>query len=102
MLKLWIGFKKLQIKESPEAQANLGMMYNRGDGVPKDETKGASLCRKAADGGNAFAQHCLGAAYEYGSGVEKNPLKAKDLYLKASAQGDGNSSLSLFMMYEGG
>lgn len=45
----------------PDAQYNLGYMYENGLGVPKDENKALELYQKAADKGHSAAQNNLNA-----------------------------------------
>ncbi len=54
-----------------EAQFNLGVMYDRGQGVPQDDVQAAEWYRKAAEQGHAGAQHNLGSAYYDGRGVPR-------------------------------
>ena len=44
-----------------EAQYNLGVLYNLGQGVPQNHAEAARWYRMAADQGNARAQNNLGA-----------------------------------------
>lgn len=53
------------------AQEILGVMYNLGQGVPKDSKKAFSLLTAPADKGRALAQHHLGVMYFTGEGVEQ-------------------------------
>jgi len=39
-----------------DAQFNLGLMYNSGEGVPRDDAETVKLWRKAAEQGHAEAQ----------------------------------------------
>ncbi len=64
----------------PEAQTNVGEIYERGMGVPPDFAAAAQWYQKAADKGYARAQFNLGTMYEQGLGVEKDQLKALNLY----------------------
>lgn len=59
------------------AQNNLGVMYMKGRGVPKDEEEGAKWYRLAADKGNGLAAANLGR-YLY----RKNRLEEAKKYLK--------------------
>lgn len=45
------------------AQYNLGLLYNKGQGVRKDYTRAAELFRQAADQGYAPAQEKLRILY---------------------------------------
>ncbi len=66
----------------------LGMKYESGDGVPKDQYKAAYWYRKAADKGDATAQAFLGLMYEEGRGVKQDKKIALTLYRSAVRQGD--------------
>lgn len=46
---------------NPDAQYDLGYMYENGLGVPKDEAKALELYQKAADQGHSAAQNNLDA-----------------------------------------
>ena len=54
------------------AQYNLGLMYDTGNGVPKDAVQAVSWYRKAAEQGYASAQNNLGLMYYTGNGVPKD------------------------------
>ena len=64
-------YTKAAEQECPEAQYELGVCYEAGDGVGKDEAKAAELYRKAAVQGYAEAQKKLGDCYTHGIGVAK-------------------------------
>ena len=63
-------------------------MYEIGRGVEQDYNKAAGWYSKAADQGNAIAQHNLGLMYEKGIGVKKDVDKAAEWYRKAAGQGN--------------
>ncbi len=65
------------------AQALLGLMYAKGEGVLKDDKQAVKWYQKAADQGNAFAQFNLGWMYASGEGVLKDLSKAKYWIKKA-------------------
>ena len=67
----------------PDAQVNLGFMYDNGRGVRKSYSKAVSWFRKAADQGHAKAQFNLGFAYANGRGVSRNYAKAASWFRKA-------------------
>lgn len=54
------------------AQYNLGVMYQLGRGITKDEAEAVKWYRKAAEQGLAPAQHNLGFMYEQGLGIAKD------------------------------
>lgn len=67
----------------PEAQTNVGEIFERGHGGVPNYTAAAVWYRKAAEAGNTRAQYNLGTLYEQGLGVEKDSMKALNLYRQA-------------------
>ena len=58
------------------AQLNLGIMYDKGHGVPQDYAQAAAWYRKAADQGYAEAQTNLGRMYYNGQGVPQDYVQS--------------------------
>ena len=83
----------------PVAQCNLGLMYDQGNGAPKDPATAVKWFRKSAELGNVRAQHNLGCAYEAGEGVPKDATKAARWYRKAADQGLALSQTNLGLLY---
>src|SRR5690606_11710904 len=54
------------------AQNLLGIMYLRGDGVVKDETKGYELIKEAAERRLHPAEYNMGRLYKYGLGCSRD------------------------------
>ena len=52
-----------------EAQFNLGVMYDNGQGAKQDHAEAVRLYREAAEQGCAEAQFILGVMYDNGKGV---------------------------------
>ena len=84
------------------AQNAIGVAYNLGDGVLKDEAQAAIWFRKAAEQGNAPAQSNLAVAYEFGRGVAQDILQAAAWHRKAAEQGFADSQVTLGFYYEKG
>ena len=57
------------------AQFNLGVMYDFGEGVPKDDAEAVEWYRLAAEQGYANAQFNLGLMYANGEGVRRTMPK---------------------------
>lgn len=70
-----------------QAQWNLGLCYDDGEGVSMDQEKAVYWYKKAADQGYIPAYSSLGQCYEYGSGVSKNLDEAIYWYKKAADVG---------------
>ena len=66
------GYKARAERGDPVAQFNLGVCYDNGEGVAKDQVEAVKWFRKAADQGLAVAQFNLGVCYLYGHGVVKD------------------------------
>ena len=58
------------------AQTNLGLMYAKGEGVPRDDTEAVKWYRLAAEQGNAAGQYNLGHRYDEGGGVPQDHNEA--------------------------
>ncbi len=59
-----------------EAQFLLGVMYDKGQGVPQDYAEAVEWWRKAAEQGYAKAQYNLGVMYGKGQGVPQDYVLA--------------------------
>jgi TPR repeat protein len=77
------------------AQYNLGVMYERGEGVAKDEAEAVRWYTQAAAQGHADAQYNLGVMYSQGRGVVKDEAEAVRWYRKAADQGDADARKNL-------
>jgi TPR repeat protein len=84
------------------AQYNLGISYDNGEGVAKDQVEAVKWYRKAADQGNANAQYNLGNRYYNGEGVAKDLVEAVKWFRKAADQGDAPAQYSLGVYYDDG
>ncbi len=69
------------------AQLNVGLMYDAGQGVSVDHARAAQWYRKSAENGLAAAQYNLGLLYRDGQGVEQNKQLSSDWLGRAAEQG---------------
>ncbi len=67
---------------------NLGVLYQKGEGVEKNLIKAAQLYTKACELKESFGCGALGMLYENGQGVEKDLRKATQFYSKACKLGN--------------
>ena len=88
-------FTKSADKGSVSAQANLGSLYLRGEGVDKNVETAMSWLTKAAEQGSATAMYSLGGMYDRGDGVPADQKKAIEWYRKAMAKGSERAKLRL-------
>ena len=68
----------------PAAQARLGRIYLRGEGVTADPAVAAGWFERAALGGDPLAQYELGQLRYKGLGVEANPAEAYKWFTAAA------------------
>lgn len=85
-----------------EAQTSLGVLYQNGQGVPKDSERARALYEGPAGAGLARAQNNLGLLYVRGDGVEQNYERAAQLFQLAAEQGMYTAMTNLGVMYENG
>jgi TPR repeat protein len=76
------------------AQFHLGLKYENGEGVLKDETKAVECYRKAAEQGYVEAQYNLGQMYYDGRGVPRDVKEARKWFRLAAARGHASAQLS--------
>ena len=92
-------YRKAAEQGQRDAQYNLGIMYDQGWGVTKDEIEAVKWFMKAATQGHAGAQYNLGCAYRDGKGVRQNFVEANKWYLKAAEQGHAEAQNSIGISY---
>jgi len=95
-------FRKAAEQGLADAQYNLGVLYNSGQGVPQDYAQAALWSRKAAEQGDADAQDSLGDLYHKGQGVPQDDAQAATWFHKAAEQGDADAQKSLGDLYDTG
>lgn len=95
-------FELLAEQGDQYAQYNLGLMYNKGQGVLQDYTEAAKWYRKAAERGLAEAQTNLGIMYKKGQGVLQDYIEAVKWYRKAAVQKYGPAQDNLGLSYAHG
>ena len=78
-----------------KAQFSLGIMYDFGRGVPKNEAEAVKWYRLAAEQGHAEAQHSLGYMYDYGAGVPEDKDEAIKWFRRAAEQGHDGAKMWL-------
>ncbi len=80
---------------SPSAQRELGLRYQKGQGVTQDYQAALTWYRQAAKQGYDVAQNDLGYLFGNGVGVPKDLAKARHWYGKAAAQGNAVAAQNL-------
>jgi len=85
------AFRTLAEQGHANAQNNLGVLYQNGQGTAQDLAAAAYWYRQAAEQGVVDAQVNLGALYVEGQGVSENYQTAYAWFSRAAAQGDGEA-----------
>jgi len=85
-----------------KAQNELGLCYDKGQGVAQDEVEGAKWFRIAAEHNDAEAQSHLGYCYAHGYGVTTDEVEAVKWYRKAAEQNNAVAQSSLGYCYAHG
>jgi TPR repeat protein len=98
-LALW---RPLAEKGDPDAQFDLAVLYDRGEGVARNTAQALGWYRRAANGGNAKAQYNLGLIYDFGGPAAPDPRLAVYWYRKAADQGDAASQYNLAFLIDNG
>jgi TPR repeat protein len=86
-LKAFFWYEKSAAQGNLSAVNNMGFMYQRGQGVEKNEELAADLYRKAAEDGLVSAMFNLGRCYASGIGVSKDFAQAIVWLEKAAENG---------------
>jgi uncharacterized protein len=84
------------------AQYNLGVMYENGDGVAKNQAEAAKWYEKAAGQGFGMAQYNLAVMYSEGRGVARSDDTAAKWCQKAAEQGIARAEVWLGDCYDQG
>ena len=95
-------WKPLAEQGNAGAQNNLGVMYNKGNGVPQDYKTAMKWYRFSAEQGYANAQSNLGVMYNKGRGVPQDYKIAAKWYRLAAEQGIADAQSNLGVMYNNG
>ncbi|WP_374489979.1 hypothetical protein [Zoogloea sp.] len=95
-------FKLLAEQGNAEAQANLGLMYERGTGVEIDYNEAFKWYLSASKQGAAWAQTNLGLAYLNGRGTEKSDTEATKWFRSAALKGNTSAQEIIGSLYNQG
>ena len=84
----------------PPAQYKLALMYEKGEGHPKDGQKALFWLRRAAEGGNRLAMYHLGYSYAAGVHISRDHKKAARWFEKSALLGLPDAQFNLAQLYE--
>lgn len=86
----------------PNAQLLVGIAYQLGALVEKDDARAAYWYTKASNNGNSTAQNQLALMYLNGEGVAEDDMEAFRLFKLAAANGNDKAQLYYAVMLENG
>jgi TPR repeat protein len=95
-------FSKVARRGEARAQNMLGIMYEDGKGVAKDDKQAVYWYTKAAESGKADAQFYLATKYLLGEGVAMDNKQAVYWLTKSAEGGYANAQYILGLMYDNG
>lgn len=91
--------KEGETRPSGHEECQIGLKYERGEGVAKDLKEAYIYYYRSASQGDPRGMNNLGYAIENGRGVTKNPKKAHKWYVKSASAGDGYGLMHLAYAY---
>ncbi len=87
-------------KGNPKAEAQLGELLLRGEGIAKDAARGLALLEKAARAGQSAAAFRIGMLLAHGEGgVAKDPARALAYFRAAAAGGETEAFFNIGAAY---
>ncbi len=96
-------FEKAANAGHVRAQINLGILYMRGLGVPRDLVNARAWLEKAAASGDPQALYTLGRALSEGTEqIPPDPVRAADLFRRAADKGNALAGLRYGLMLSEG
>ena len=94
-------YRKAAEQGNALAQYNLGVMNEKGQGVPKDDKEAVKWYRKAAEQGYATSQTNLGMMYVNGKGVLQSYEDAYAWWVVAAANGNEDAKNNMEIAQNG-
>lgn len=85
-----------------DAQYQLGLAYETGEGVKRDLGKATYWYQQASENNHVAATFNYAQALEFGRGVQANPAKALLLYTKLAVDGDVTALGKVAKLYQQG
>lgn len=87
---------------SPEDQFQVGVMYEQGKDVPRNDTLAFRWYKKAAEKGLSESQYKIALMYRFGKGTTKSSYQAARWFQAAAEQGHPKAQVKLGQMYKSG
>jgi hypothetical protein len=97
--ELMAKYRKAADAGDADAMNSIGLMYENGQGVPRDNQQAMAWYGKAAAAGNSNAALALGFDYGTGRGVPINYQQAMAWYRKAADEGNAAAMRNIGILY---
>jgi Sel1 repeat-containing protein len=85
-----------------EAMYGLGLVYDLGNGTPRDPALALYWYRKAAEAGSSEAAFNAGVMYDSGRGTPRDAATAALWYARSAVRGHRRAQFNLGLLYEAG
>jgi len=92
-------YRKSAEQGNSDSQNDLGVLYDRGNGMRQDYSQAIAWFRKSADQGNAYGERNLALEYWHGNGVHKDVVEAVKWFRKVAEQGEVGAQNALITIY---
>ena len=89
-------------KGHPEAQLNVGIMYDYGEGVVMNKKKALKWYYKSASQNNPIAQFNIGKSFDLNICSPLNEIEATKWYIESANNGHAEAECNLALKYEFG
>ncbi len=86
----------------PQAQLDIGALFDTGEGVPMDQAAAFRWYLRAAEAGLPAAQFNVAVLLDTGQGVPRDRAEAALWYARAAARGYGRAAYNLAQLYAAG
>ncbi|MDB5102580.1 MAG: Sel1 domain protein repeat-containing protein [Fibrobacteres bacterium] len=96
------AFLRKAIDGSPEDQFQVGIMYEQGKDLPRNDSMAFRWYKKAAEKGYAESQYKIALMYRTGKGTAKSAYQAARWFQAAAEQGHAKAQVKLGQMYKTG
>lgn len=95
-------FKEAAARGNHAAEVNVGVLYENGQGAPRDYAQAMSWYQRAAEQGNPRAERNIGALYARGLGVPQDRVKALSWFRRAADGGSRAAEYDIGLFYLNG
>jgi TIR domain/Sel1 repeat len=95
-------YQKAAAQGDPNAEYDVGILYDKGLGVPQDRGQAMQWFQKAAARGDAPAEYKIGQYYRAGLGVAQDYGQAMQWFQKAAALGNAEAENGIGTLYGSG